>query len=167
MCLASQWRAGATKCWGEPVTQGFVTFTVISGLGWTLDVLTTMLLVQWGAAPFFASICGASAAVLFVYITSRLVLFTQNDLGDSRSFFLYVGWQVVAISAAAALVAWLAFTLEAPLTARITIPNVDALTLSSGVAKALVTPLTLIANFVFLRWLTQTRPKLTAEADLQ
>jgi len=130
---------------------GFLSFAAISGTGWLIDMGLTMASVQLGLSPFFGSAIGAATAVTFVYVVSRLFVMGDRQIGGATDFALYVVWQVVAIAAASALVAALAHLL-APLVAAI--GTLDALAVASGLAKVLVTPLTLIANFLFLRWLT-------------
>lgn len=130
---------------------GFLPFAAISGTGWLIDMGLTMAVVQLGLSPFLGSAIGAATAVTFVYVVSRLLVMGDRQIGGAREIGLYVAWQVFAISMASALVAALAHLL-APLVAAF--GTLDALALASGIAKALVTPLTLIANFLFLKWLT-------------
>jgi len=106
-----------------------------------------MALVHFGLSPFVASMIGAGTAVTFVYIVSQLAIFHQGRTGGVTDYAIYVVWQVVAITIASLLVAFLARILE---------PSFIALTLSmaTGIAKVLVTPLTLGANFLFMKWLT-------------
>lgn len=112
-----------------------------------------MGLVALGTPPFWASLVGAFTAVTFVYIVSLKSVFSVSGKFGARGFPAYILWQCVAIFIASLLVAWIARGLE-PIVAA-TGPDVSSpLSLSSGIAKALVTPLTLLANFIFMRWLT-------------
>ena len=137
----------------------FFSFLVISGCGWVLDILLTIGLVQLGVSPFVASLIGAGTAVTFVYVVSRLMVFDQGRIGGPGDYALYVVWQILAIAAASAAVALLAHGM-APLIARLQEDwtslqiGLDALALASGIAKGLITPVTLLANFLFMRWLT-------------
>lgn len=138
--------------------ESFTGFAAVSGAGWLCDVALTMALVQMGAHPFWASVAGAGTAVTFVYVVSLRAIFAVGGGPGARGFPFYVLWQICAISAASILVALLAAGLE-PLAAeifdRIGTGGTDALTWASGAAKALVTPLTLLANFLFMRILTK------------
>lgn len=139
----------------------FSKFFVISGCGWLLDVLTTMALVQAGMSPFLASMTGAGLAVTFVYVASLSAVFQICGFSGLRGYGPYILWQVFSISVASVLVSLLAFLIE-PALLRATqsglftgtdfLPN--PLSLATGISKALVTPLTLAANFLFMRWLT-------------
>ena len=137
------------------VTEGFLTFTLISGLGWLIDVAVTIGLVDFGASPFVASFVGAGTAVTFVYIVSRFTVFSAQKLGSVNDYAIYAVWQVVAITVASLLVAGIAYLLE-PIAGRLGFAQrlPDALALATGAGKVLVTPLTLVANFLFMRWLT-------------
>ncbi|WP_120500938.1 GtrA family protein [Roseovarius sp. EL26] len=133
----------------------FVIFAIISGSGWVIDVAATMMIIQSGVTPFVASLIGSGLAVTIVYFMSRLFVFSRRRLGTPQNYILYLGWQFCAISVASGLVAGIAFGTEAYLTNLSTILGTEALTLAAGLGKILVTPLTLFANFVFMKWLTQ------------
>lgn len=131
-----------------------------------MDICLTTLLVGVGLSPFFASCIGAATAVTFVYVASRRVIFRKEGTGQQHDFAIYVIWQVCAIAIASLLVAGLADLLTAS-SSRFAVylsdaydwPTYDGLALATGASKILVTPLTLAANFVFMRWLTQRGQK--------
>ncbi len=139
--------------------KSFAGFAVVSGTGWLIDVGLTMALVQWGAHPFWASLAGAATAVAFVYVVSLRAIFGVDGRIGARGFPAYVLWQVCAIAAASVAVAALAERLV-PL-ATVAIDRLgaggaaDPLTWAAGSAKAAITPLTLLANFGFMRILTK------------
>jgi hypothetical protein len=143
----------------RPLTGGFRAFAFVSSIGWVLDLGLTMWLVQLSLSPFSGSLVGAVTGVSFVYFVSRLMLLTDRGIGGPREFGLYVLWQVFAISAASAMVAIIA-KLLGPVVAALCVQRVsllagiDTIAVASGVAKTLVTPLTLMANYLFLGWLT-------------
>lgn len=143
-----------------------IVFSVISGLGWIMDVCLTTVLVSVGVSPFFGSCIGAGTAVTFVYVASRSMVFGQSSTGQSRDFAIYVTWQIFAIATASLLVAWLAGVLTVSSSRFATFlsnaygwATYDGVALATGASKILVTPLTLAANFVFMRWLTQRGDK--------
>jgi putative flippase GtrA len=138
--------------------KGFYGFTLVSGFGWLLDVGLTIFLVSLGTPPFWASVVGAGVAVTFVYVVSVQAIFDAEGKVGVGGFPYYVVWQICAIAAASALVALLAHTLL-PLVAG----TLDwfghenptgVLAIATGAAKTLMTPFTLVANFLFIRWLT-------------
>ncbi len=137
----------------------FLSFSVVSGGGWLIDVAIAVLLVGYGFSPFIASVVGAGTAVTFVYILSRLVIFSRQKLGTLNDYAIYALWQVFAILAASFLVALIAFFAE-PFASQIMFAGnnlskdmLDPLAIATGIGKLLVTPFTLAANFLFIRWL--------------
>jgi len=146
------------------LTDGFLTFALISGTGWVLDLVVTVVLVNAGLAPFWASLIGAALAVTFVYFMSRVMVFETSNLGQSIDYVFYMGWQVVAITLASYAVAKLSYALEPIVAARRDMTLSEALAIASGIGKVLVTPVTLIANFLFLRWLSNRNATATGES---
>ena len=51
-------------------------FTVISGLGWLIDMVLFLALVRAGMDPFFANLIGAFVAVTFVFVFAQRHVFT-------------------------------------------------------------------------------------------
>jgi putative flippase GtrA len=148
----------------------FPLFFLVSGVGWVLDVIFSTTLVQVGLSPFTASMIGAAAAVTFVYVMSRLSIFAQKTVGTWGEYLLYIVWQVIAISAASLFVATLAVWIEpkvavfaSSVSERLDLAFPNALALAMGVGKVLVTPLTLTANFLFMRWLTERRERVKSD----
>ena len=134
--------------------RAFVKFAIVSGCGWLIDILLTMGLVHFGVTPFLGSAIGAFVAVAFVYGVSVHAIFPVAGPGRAYGLPAYVIWQVFAIFVASVLVATIAQGI-APSVATLRASDEGALSLASGIAKAAVTPLTLLANFIFMRWLTQ------------
>jgi len=129
-----------------------------------LDIVLTMLLVWIGVSPFFSSFAGAGAAVTFVYAASLSSVFRASNLDRLSGYLAYILWQLFAISIASTLIAGLALLIEPLWTP--TIQNTDeftgrgdkeALSIATGVSKLMITPITLSANFFFMRWLTGRR----------
>jgi putative flippase GtrA len=144
------------------LTKGFRGFALISATGWILDMSLTTGLVQLGLSPFAGSLVGAATAVTFVYVASRLSLLGDRRIGRAQDFVHYVLWQVFAIAVASALVALMARLLEPVVASLSTLDGlrssgIETIAMASGFAKALVTPLTLVANFLFMKWLTEHR----------
>ena len=146
----------------EPMPNQAIVFFVVSGLGWIIDVCLTTFLVSIDFSPFTNSCIGAGSAVTFVYVISRLIVFRDSETERSYDFMRYAIWQVCAITAASLLVASSADLLTAPATRFTTVlsdgygwQTYDGRALATGASKILITPLTLSANSVIMRWLTQ------------
>lgn len=145
--------------------RGFLGFAALSGTGWLIDLGLTMGLVRGGMPAFWASIIGAATAVSWVYLASRLSIFGDKKIGTGADFGLYVLWQICAITAASFGVAMLT---------KLLLPWVEAIMgaqsgfLAAGLAKILITPATLLANYAFMKWLTEHRaskPKTNSPED--
>lgn len=139
----------------------FAGFALISGIGWSLDFMVMAGLAQLGVPIFWANMIGAFCAVTLVFFASNYCIF-RNTKGRSTLFLLtaYWVWQVVAITAASALIATISSILielwpqdHAFLLGTELRPEA----ISGMASKALVTPATLIANFLFLHLLMETR----------
>lgn len=136
------------------MTRAFLSFAALSGTGWLLDVGLTMALVSRGVPPFWASVVGAAAAVSWVYLASRLTVFEDKTVGSRSDYVIYVLWQIAAITLASVCVATLTQWID-PMIERGTIATSESL--ASGIAKVIITPVTLGANYAFMKWLTGRR----------
>lgn len=127
-------------------------FTILSGIGWCMDVGLTLGLVAGGLAVAPANMIGATVAVSFVYVTAQRHIFQRKPgrLTAVQRGIAYAGYQVLAIAAASVLIGGLAWALQAAL------PSV-AVTALAGISKIAITPLTLYSNFVFMGWLLEGR----------
>lgn len=141
----------------------FSVFTLISGTGWLIDLGLTVALVIAGAGPFLASVIGSLTAVTFVFAISQLMVFDTGGRIQTRHYGRYLVWHAVTIPLASGAVAGLTGLFEGPVgyladalpKMADLLPGVTAL--SAGAAKAAITPVTLTANFFFMRWLVERR----------
>lgn len=141
----------------------FSSFAVVSGTGWLIDVGLTLALVAAGLAPFWGSVLGSLTAVSFVFVVSQLATFDVERVRTDR-YAPYLLWHAVTLPLASALVAGLAGLIEGPVAGILPrLPEGVAaalpgpLALAAGLAKVAVTPVTLTANFLFMRWLVERR----------
>ena len=136
-------------------------FTLISGCGWLLDVLTLLSLVAMGASFFAANLVGALVGVSLVFLFAQRRVFNATHAGKIRwrLFLPYLAWQAVAILLASALVDLVAILLTpaASALAAWSASAIPAAVIAAGLAKIIVTPLTLYANFLFFGWLAERR----------
>lgn len=148
--------------------QRFSVFTLISGTGWLIDLGLTMGLVMAGMGPFLASMAGSLTAVSFVFIVSQVMVFDTNGQVRTDQYGFYLVWHAMTIPLASMVVAVLARWFELPLAQLLAwagswLPGWIAawlpgtLALAAGIAKAAITPVTLTANFFFMRWLVERR----------
>jgi len=127
-------------------------FTLISGIGWCMDVGLTLGLVAAGLAVAPANMIGATVAVSFVYVTAQRHIFRRKPgrLTALQRGLAYAGYQGLAIAAASMLIGLLAWALQAAV-------PFAAVTVVAGISKIAITPLTLYSNFVFMGWLLEGR----------
>jgi len=143
-------------------------FTVISGIGWTLDFTVTLCAVWAGAAVMTANGIGALCGVSFVFFAAQRQVFRRMRGGQLRLLASYLCYQAVAILAASWLIGVAADALM-PAAAALSSLAGDWLApdllpptrvSAAAVAKALVTPLTLYSNFLFMGWLLEGKVSL-------
>lgn len=112
-------------------------FALVSGIGWLVDFALFSLLCQ--VIPVYAAnLLGASVAVTLVFFLSLRPIFMYQGRRTAGKLAQYILYQVVAI--------WLASLL---------IHQVSLWTYHPVMAKVLVTPLTFLCNFFFMRWLAR------------
>lgn len=135
-------------------------FAVISGLGWLLDVSVLLSLVTLGTDVLVANMIGAWLAVSFVFVAAQRAVFLRARAGVARLYLSYLVWHAVMILAASVAIDQAAAVIAAcgplpegtPGCALAANPTVAA-----GLAKIVVTPVTLYANYVFMGWLLEAR----------
>lgn len=108
-------------------------FGFVSMTGLTVDVLLFLALVGAGLGAGASNAVSAATAVSLVYGLATRHVFASPDGFRLRPFAAYLCYQVVAVAAASAAVAWLDAVLGVPL-----------------LAKALVTPVTFLCNYGFM-----------------
>lgn len=134
----------------------FSGFTVISGLGWLLDFCVMGTLVQLGSTVFWANIVGAFCGVTFVYAIAGLRLFEKTRPQSHATLLsFYWIWHACAITASSALIGY-GSTLLVHIMPDLVL---RAETFAGLSAKILITPISLVGNFLFMRFLLESRKK--------
>jgi putative flippase GtrA len=108
-----------------------LSFAVVAGIGWSLDMVIFTIGVHLGVPPLLANVVSASTAVTFVYWTSvRRIFHCQQDR-TQRSFCGYLLLQVAIIAIASWMIAFIDHHIvKMPI-----------------LAKVAVTPLCFLANY--------------------
>lgn len=138
-------------------------FTVISGIGWLLDLGVMSGLVAAETPVFLANLASASLAITFVFFVAQKRIFVNENGFLFRKFAAYFLFQALAVPLASLAIHALAGALGtvgladwAPFIGLI--PSGAARSVAvSLLAKGLVTPATLYINFVFMGWLLERR----------
>jgi putative flippase GtrA len=130
-------------------TPTFMRFVAVSGAGWLLDASLLLALIGAFHAPAFgASLVSSSIAATCVFLVSRRFIFDGKAtfVGLRVGFYMCYTIGVIVIAAAAiqAIVTMLRGTAESD-------HIVVGSTVLAGIAKIVVTPPQLLANFLVAR----------------
>ena len=139
----------------KKLLEKFLRFVLVSGVGWLIDfaiytALTKALRFPVVGANYLSSL--VSVTFVFFVSTEKVLENRPGRLSMPQKYLLYVGYQVVLVTAVSFLAAWLdrllaalRFVQAAPLLAE----NTKLL------AKLLITPVTMLCNFFVLRRITE------------
>jgi putative flippase GtrA len=140
--------------WIDHFRRRFGLFAVLSGLGFVCDFVTYTTLAACGVRLFQANLAGAAVGMGTVFAGSRLALFRGGRTALPVATGLYMAWSAVAIVTASALIDGLGGLLRAPAPLGLLSAALAALPIHvpvklaiSTIAKAVVTPLTILSNF--------------------
>jgi putative flippase GtrA len=131
--------------------RSFIEFGLLSGGGWLLDVaLLLWLSNSLGVHLSVANIISSCVAALAVFTVSRLLIFRGSSERPLTRTVLYAVYTLCVIAIASVLLEPIAWMSQG-------VAQQFALALSAGqiafVAKVLVTPPQLLANFCMSRYL--------------
>ena len=127
----------------------FITFVLLSGVGWLCDFVTFTLLVKlFNVHSFEANFVSSYAGVTFVWFTSLKRVFKFSGKGHSTFLLVYWCFQFVSILIYSQLLDMIVHV----------IPSVFQLAQISQnpeiAAKIIITPFSLLTNFIFMKLLT-------------
>jgi len=138
-----------------PGLAAFLKFGSLSGLGWLLDFAILMLLVGgMGAPTFAANLVSSSVAAMSVFLVSRSLIFTPESGGLEMRMAIYLAYTLAMICLAAGAMTLIVDALSALGSQRDWHPGAAVLT---GIAKILVTPPTLVLNFLVSRYASEQK----------
>lgn len=128
----------------------FFRFTFLSGIGWLCDFVTFALLLKFINVPSFIANCVSSyVGVTFVWFAALKMVFMRKSEGSNIFLLIFWGFQFISIVAYSYLLQKVAGSVLVevlPLQAS-SYPNIAA--------KIIVTPFTLVTNFLFMKFLTR------------
>ena len=126
-----------------------------SGLGWVLDTLLYLLLVWLGARVFFAALLGNLSGAAFAFVTSHRFIFAGHGRLPVSKLLVYLVYTVGLML----LSAWaIEHVVQGLYIASDRMAVSAPQTIVAFLAKCIVTPLTLIANFLVARFLLDVEP---------
>ncbi len=136
----------------KPLWRQIVEFLGFSGIGWLIDLAGYLALNALGVPVGFANYASAIPAVTFVFLFATRKTFVVNEKGLSlrAKYLLYVGYQMLLVGAVSLLNQYLFDTIRAAATVGGLLYRFAAV-----LSKALVTPVTMTANFLVLKRLAE------------
>jgi putative flippase GtrA len=129
----------------------FSRFLGLSGIGWLLDIaIYTLLVTTTGMSAGIAAFVGGTCGATFAFVTADRYVFRGERALLRRKLALYLCYLVAAIIVASFLVELVHRLLTYGFDALVPEAHVSRV-LTAFLAKCIVTPITLIANFLVTR----------------
>jgi len=132
----------------------FFRFSLVSGVGWCLDFFLYVTLINaLNIIPGYANFFSSLVAITYVWFSAIGMIFYQKKNSKSFYFLIYWAYQFLSISVYSFLV-------------DLTILYLHVLSFESYAeiySKVLLTPINLVTNFIFMRYLVKRMSKLRKE----
>lgn len=128
-----------------------IKFFGISGIGWLIDMVIFTALTNLEVNTILSNIISSLVAVTFVYFTSTKKIFINKNekINLNKKYVVYIIYQVLMILASSTLIGLINKGIILYINYEI------FLKYSKIIAKILVTPLTMICNFIFMKLLIE------------
>lgn len=128
-----------------------IKFFGISGIGWLIDMVIFTTLTNLEVNTILSNIISSLVAVTFVYFTSTKKIFINKNenINLNKKYVIYIIYQVLMILASSTLIGVINNGIILYINYEI------FLKYSKIIAKILVTPLTMICNFIFMKLLIE------------
>lgn len=125
-------------------------FFGFSGLGWLLDMTIYIILTSLNFAETPVNMFSSLIAVSFVYVASTRKIFQNGNekINLKKKYILYILYQLLVIT-----ISSLAIGVLAGVLGNINIEFISHY--NSVLAKVLVTPVTMLTNFIFMKLLIE------------
>lgn len=131
----------------------FFMFALISGIGVTIDFLCVgTALAFFDLSPFYANSIGSTLGIIFVFFTSVYKVFINNGRLVLVKFFVYLVYSAGLIYCVSSFID--ALYLYEPFLNSLSSLMLDFIH-PAIIAKIIITPVTLIVNFIVARFLIE------------
>lgn len=128
-------------------------FVLLSGIGWTLDLVVMTLLIYLDFEPGVSNFVSASLAASFVYWSGRKLLFKKGiGLSATGGYLFYLTYTTIVVVIFSALIQYSSVTLHTYL---MTSGYQISLATVAFILKVCLTPLNLALNFIVSRSLAK------------
>lgn len=131
------------------IIQAF-SFFGISGIGWLIDMSIYSILTYFNVYTILANIISSFTAVTFVYLISTKKVFVNiNDsFNVKKKYIVYILYQVIIVLISSTIINLIAKDLTGS--------NIELfVNYSKILAKIIVTPFTMVTNFMFMKFLVE------------
>ncbi len=123
-----------------------VRFIGLSGIGWLMDLCVYTVLGIWSEDLFLSNIVSSWVGVTFVFLLStRYVFKDRGRIPLKWKYVIYLSYQCVLILLMSELLA----AVDAVITRAISIAII--LDLSAIISKVVITPVTMVLNFIVMK----------------
>lgn len=128
----------------------FVSFLLVSGIGWILDLVSYTALTQTFNLPAaYGNFISSMIGITYVWIVALKRVFNRGGADKYIFFPIYWGYQALSILAYSILISFVVVeSIDFRLDQAVMLPAVV-------LAKLLVTPANLLTNFLFMAVLTK------------
>jgi putative flippase GtrA len=126
--------------------RNFSRFSLISGFGWLLDIFTYLILTKHSCSPELSNFLSSFVGITFVWFVSLSTLFKSKVSNHGYSLLMYWGFQFISIFIYSKSLKIILFILTG-------YSDLGLIFTNEIIAKILITPLNLITNYLFLRFL--------------
>ena len=126
-------------------------FFGFSGIGWLIDMTIFIILTSLSVSEVIANLFSSFVAVTFVYFASTKKLFTNSNkkFNLKQKYIVYFVYQFFMISISSIVIG----ALSNLITNITTIAFL--LSYKKIISKIIVTPFTMVINFIFMRFLIE------------
>lgn len=130
----------------KKILEQAVKFVGLSGIGWVLDFFIYTFLGLLSSNVVVNNMISSWVGVTFVFIFATRKVFQNNNKNSlKRKYFIYIAYQIVLIF----FVSKLLGIVNEVMVSNIHIEMVDKF--SAIISKILVTPITLVINFIVMK----------------
>jgi putative flippase GtrA len=128
----------------------FIRFTLFSGVGWIIDLVTFSLLVnKFHIQPFYANFISSYIGITFVWFMALNAVFEKKNISYARYLLTYWTFQLFSITFYSELLNFIFVILQGNL------PMILWTNSQELLSKIIVTPLNLFTNYIFMKNLTK------------
>lgn len=130
----------------------FFSFLLVSGVGWLMDFAIFFLLTKFlGLIVIVANIISSIPAITYVFLMSNKKIFKNNNskLSLKAKYVIYFVYQIILLLCVSALGQLLYNVFEPLITIEFILNNLKMF------VKILITPITMVLNFVIMKYLIE------------